>query len=93
MSAAQEVETALGSIASQVCSRWYVRAASRASLLTGPVRQVPGLRGVFVSDRDGVPILCHSSLPPQCAPRPLPPQSPWPTASPPVLGPCVPPAP
>ena len=30
--------------------------------------QVRGLRGVFVSDRDGVPILCHSSQQPTLSP-------------------------
>ena len=30
--------------------------------------QVRGLRGVYVSDRDGVPILSHSSLQPSISP-------------------------
>lgn len=74
MSAAQDVEDALESIASQVrgttCLAGYI-AAWRTTLggvccMALPditANQVPGLRGIFVSDRDGVPILCHSSLP------------------------------
>ena len=36
--------------------------------LAAVAAHVRGLRGVFVSDRDGVPILCHSTLRPSQSP-------------------------
>lgn len=79
MSAAQDLEDSLESIAAQVpvhnvgCRASILACAALQRPLSAPcnsrhdvgqfAKQVPGLRGVFVSDRDGVPILCHSSLP------------------------------